>query len=50
MPWAVKFVVGMLAVTALWAYTLVLGRRAADAGQTGDLDEEEAGVALPEAG
>lgn len=50
MPWAVKFVVGVLAVTALWAYTLVLGRRAADAGQTGDLDEEEAGVALPEAG
>ena len=49
-PWAVKLVVGVLAVAVLWAYTLVLGRRAAAAGHTGDLAEEEAGAALAEAG
>ena len=49
-PWSIKLVVGVLAVTVLWAYTLVLGRRAVLAGQTGDLVEEEAGAGLAETG
>ena len=49
-PWSIKLVVGVLAVTVLWAYTLVLGRRAVLAGQTGDLVEEEAGAGLTETG
>ncbi|RRD24439.1 stage II sporulation protein M [Actinomyces bowdenii] len=50
MPWAVKITIGVLALAALWAYTLLLGRRAAARGHTGDLGEEEAGYTLPEAG
>lgn len=49
-PWAVKLVVGVLALAVLWTYTYVPGRRAALAGATGDLDEEEAGASLAEAG
>ncbi|MDO4242264.1 MAG: stage II sporulation protein M [Actinomyces sp.] len=48
--WAVKCAIGLLALGTLWAYTLVLGRRAALAGSTGDLEEDEAGTVLAEAG
>ncbi|CAM3078501.1 stage II sporulation protein M [Actinomyces slackii] len=49
-PWAVKIVVGALALALLWAYTLILGGRAVREGETGDLSEEEAGYTAPEAG
>ena len=48
-PWALKIAVGALALAALWTYTIVLGRRAVVGGESGDLDEEEAGAVLPEA-
>ncbi len=43
-PWVLKVAVGVLVLAVLWAYTLVIGGRAARAGVTGDLDEEEAGA------
>jgi uncharacterized membrane protein SpoIIM required for sporulation len=43
-PWAVKIGIGALALLAFLAYMLVLGRRAVRAGQTGDLEEFEAGA------
>ena len=49
-PWPVKAVVGLLAVAVLWAYTLVLGRRAVASGYDGDLPAWQAGSSVPEAG
>lgn len=49
-PWGIKIMIGALALGALWAYTLVLGGRAAARGATGDLIDDDAGYALPEAG
>ncbi|WP_353809278.1 stage II sporulation protein M [Agromyces sp. SYSU T00194] len=43
-PWPVKVGIGVLALGAFLAYMLVLGGRAVRAGQTGDLDESEAGA------
>ncbi|MFC4222957.1 stage II sporulation protein M [Lysinibacter cavernae] len=43
-PWPVKIGIGALALAAFLTYMLVLGRRAALAGETGDLDEFEAGA------
>ena len=43
-PWPAKITAGALALALLWAYTLVLGRRAAASGRTGDLAEEDAGL------
>ncbi|MCX7521076.1 stage II sporulation protein M [Microbacterium sp. STN6] len=43
-PWPVKVGIGAVALAAFLAYMLVLGRRAARAGETGDLDEFEAGA------
>jgi uncharacterized membrane protein SpoIIM required for sporulation len=42
-PWPVKIGIGAVALLAFLAYMLVLGRRAFRAGETGDLDEFEAG-------
>lgn len=50
LPWAVKISIGTLALAAFWTYTIVLGRRAVAAGETGDLDADRAGHALPVAG
>lgn len=50
LPWAVKIAVGALVTAGFWAYTLVLGRRAVAAGETGDLDADRAGHTLPVAG
>ena len=50
LPWAAKVSVGALALAAFWTYTIVLGRRAVAAGQTGDLDADRAGHVLPVAG
>ncbi len=47
--WA-KITIGALVLAAYWAYTLVLGRRAARAGETGDLEEDLAGYAAAQAG
>jgi uncharacterized membrane protein SpoIIM required for sporulation len=43
-PWPIKIGVGTLALAAFLAYQWVLGRRAALAGETGDLGEFEAGA------
>ncbi|MBO3083877.1 stage II sporulation protein M [Cellulomonas fengjieae] len=50
LPWAVKVVIGAIALATFWAYTLVLGRRAVRAGQTGDLEADRAGYVLATAG
>jgi uncharacterized membrane protein SpoIIM required for sporulation len=51
-PWhpAVKIAIGALALGAFLTYMLVLGRRAARAGETGDLDEFERGATTLVAG
>ncbi len=43
-PWQVKITIGAAALAAFLVYMLVLGRRAARAGHTGDLEEFEAGA------
>ena len=43
-PWVIKIGLGTLALGVFLAYMLVLGRRAARAGETGDLTEYEAGT------
>ena len=50
MPWALKITIGALATVALWVYTIALGQRAQTLALTGDLDEDEAGYTLAEAG
>ncbi|KQX06432.1 MULTISPECIES: stage II sporulation protein M [unclassified Leifsonia] len=42
-PWAVKISIGVIAAAAFYAYMLIVGGRAARAGETGDLGEYEAG-------
>lgn len=43
-PWAIKIGIGTIALAAFVAYQWVLGGRAWRAGETGDLDEFEAGA------
>lgn len=43
-PWVVKIGIGTVALAVFLVYMLVLGRRAARAGETGDLTEYEAGT------
>lgn len=43
-PWPVKIGIGTLALAATLVYQWVIGRRAARAGETGDLEEFESGV------
>lgn len=50
MPWGVKIAFGIAAVTGFWAYVLVLGGRAARAGETGDLEADRAGYTVAVAG
>lgn len=50
LPWGVKIAIGAVVVTAFWAYTLVLGRRAVRAGETGDLAADLAGYQVATAG
>ncbi|GEK21616.1 stage II sporulation protein M [Cellulomonas xylanilytica] len=50
LPWPVKVGIGVIALAAFWAYTLVLGRRAVRAGHTGDLEADRAGYVLATAG
>lgn len=47
LPSWLKITIGALALAGYWAYTIVLGRRAVEAGATGDLDEEQAGAVVP---
>ena len=49
LPVAVKIAAGGLVVVGVWPYILLIGRRAARAGWSGDL-EEDAGYTLPVAG
>jgi len=48
--WGVKIAIGLVVVTAFWVYTLVLGRRAVRAGETGDLEADLAGYQVATAG
>ncbi|MFF2621504.1 stage II sporulation protein M [Oerskovia jenensis] len=50
MAWWLKIVIGAIALAAFWAYTIVLGRRAVLAGETGDLSADHAGDVAPVAG
>ncbi|QDW64133.1 stage II sporulation protein M [Oerskovia sp. KBS0722] len=50
MAWWLKIVIGAIALAAFWAYTIVLGRRAVLAGETGDLSSDLAGDVAPVAG
>ena len=43
-PWPIKIGIGTVALAAFLTYQWVVGRRAARAGETGDLDEFEAGA------
>ncbi len=43
-PWPIKIGIGTVALGAFLVYQWVVGRRAARAGETGDLDEFEAGA------
>jgi len=43
-PWPIKIGIGTIAIVGFLLYQWVLGRRAVRAGQTGDLDEFEAGA------
>ncbi|OLT55462.1 stage II sporulation protein M [Cellulosimicrobium sp. CUA-896] len=47
MPWWLKIVIGALALAGFWVYTIVLGRRAVRAGETGDLSADHAGDVAP---
>ena len=47
LPWPVKVVIGALVLTAFWVYTLVLGRRAVAAGETGDLRSDHSSDVVP---
>lgn len=47
LPAPVRLGIGVVVLAAFWAYVLVLGRRAVRAGDTGDLDTEDAGDVLP---
>lgn len=49
LPTGWKITIGALATAAYWAYTLVLGRRAAGSGDLGDLPEEQGGYPVLEA-
>ena len=50
MPTWLKITIGALVLAAYWAYTLVVGRRAVAAGETGDLETDLAGHTLAQAG
>ncbi len=45
-PW-LKIVIGAIALAGYWTYTIVLGRRAVAAGETGDLEADQAGATVP---
>ncbi|MGC5167057.1 stage II sporulation protein M [Luteimicrobium sp. DT211] len=47
LPTWVKLGIGAVALAAFWAYVLVLGGRAARAGETGDVDVERGGDVRP---
>lgn len=47
LPAWIKIAIGAIALGAYWIYTIVLGRRAVEAGETGDLEEDLAGVTVP---
>lgn len=50
MPTWAKIAIGAAVLAAYWAYTLILGRRAARAGETALLDEDRSGYYLAQAG
>lgn len=50
LSWPVKVAIGALVLAAFWAYTLVPGRRAVAAGETGDLAADRAGYTVATAG
>ncbi|GII99331.1 putative membrane protein SpoIIM required for sporulation [Sediminihabitans luteus] len=47
LAWWLKIAIGVVVLALFWVYVLVVGRRAARAGETGDLDPDEAGYEAP---
>lgn len=47
LPSWLKLFIGAIVLAAYWVYTIVLGRRAVASGETGDLDEDQAGATVP---
>ena len=50
LPWAAKISIGVAALAAFWAYVLVIGRRAARVGETGDVDADAREAFAPTSG
>ncbi|MEE6288977.1 stage II sporulation protein M [Georgenia sp. MJ173] len=50
LPGWLKITIGAVVLAAYWVYTIVLGRRAVAAGETGDLEADLAGHTLAQAG
>lgn len=50
LPTAARIGIGVLAEVVFLAYVFVLGRRAAQAGETGDIDPSHAGASVPATG
>lgn len=50
LAWWLKILVGAVALAGFWTYVLVLGRRAAAAGETGDLEADRGGYVTAQAG
>ncbi|MPY79870.1 MAG: stage II sporulation protein M [Actinophytocola sp.] len=50
LPTAARIGIGVLAEVLFLAYVFVLGRRAAHAGETGDIDQSHAGASMPATG
>ncbi|HEY0216626.1 MAG TPA: stage II sporulation protein M [Cellulomonas sp.] len=46
LPWWSKIAIGAVVLAAFWTYTIVLGRRAVQDGETGDLSADEAGYTV----
>ena len=47
LPSWLKILIGAVALAAYWAYTIILGRRAVAVGETGDLEDDQAGATVP---
>ncbi|WP_265521837.1 stage II sporulation protein M [Oerskovia flava] len=50
MAWWLKIIIGAITLAGFWTYTILLGRRAVAAGETGDLSSDHTGDVAPVAG
>ncbi|NLF03656.1 MAG: stage II sporulation protein M [Actinomycetales bacterium] len=47
LPSWLKITIGAIVLAGYWVYTIVLGRRAVEVGETGDLEADQAGATVP---